>query len=323
MIKLAIELSIFWPPVDRFVSTGYRKAITWDKMWNSIDKIDGIDGIEPYWPGDFPKGDLSKVLNELNKRKLTISSIGVDIFTNKIYKFGSIGSLDNNVRNRAIDVVKKAIDIAHKTNTNMITLWLGQDGFDYPFQSNHEKKWEFIFGSLGRISDYNPQVKIALEYKTKEPRNYSYVSNAGKTLAICKIVNKENLGITLDVGHSIFAGENPAETLIFLLKEKKLFHLHVNDNFKVWDDDLLPGSVNFWETLEFCYWLNKYNWNEWVNFDICPYREDPTKAANIAIKNWKKLMDISKNLSMDKINNFQDKDDSMGVSEYLWKEIFK
>ena len=33
---------------------------------------------------------------------------------------------------------------------------------------------------------------------------------------------------------------------------KKLFHIHFNDNYRSWDDDMIVGSVHLVEFVELC-----------------------------------------------------------------------
>lgn len=40
-----------------------------------------------------------------------------------------------------------------------------------------------------------------------------------------------------------------------LARAGKLFYVHLNDNDRNWDWDMLPGAFHFWEFLEFFYFL--------------------------------------------------------------------
>lgn len=61
------------------------------------------------------------------------------------------------------------------------------------------------------------------------------------------------------------AYENPAETVALLKRYgDKLFHVHMNDNYRYWDDDMIVGSVHTIETLEFFYWLQRTGYDGWA-----------------------------------------------------------
>jgi len=53
-------------------------------------------------------------------------------------------------------------------------------------------------------------VKISLEFKPKEPRNFSYLARSADTLLFVRETGTENVGVTIDVGHALFGDENVA-----------------------------------------------------------------------------------------------------------------
>ena len=87
------------------------------------------------------------------------------------------------------------------------------------------------------------------------------------------------MGVLLDVGHSLAAGENVAEAAALLAGEGKLDYVHLNDNYRSWDDDMMVGAVHLVEYLELVYWLKRLGYGGWLTLDIFPYREDGVAAA--------------------------------------------
>ena len=78
--------------------------------------------------------------------------------------------------------------------------------------------------------------------------------------------------------------------LIALLADNNMFdHLHFNDNYGDWDDDMMVGSVHLWETLEALYWADRVGYDSWYNLDIYPYRVEPAVATKQSIENIKSL----------------------------------
>ncbi|GAH10487.1 unnamed protein product, partial [marine sediment metagenome] len=45
------------------------------------------------------------------------------------------------------------------------------------------------------------------------------------------------------------------------LEEAKLIDVHLNDAYGKWDDDMLPGTVHLWESIEFFVYLLNSNYN--------------------------------------------------------------
>ena len=170
------------------------------------------------------------------------------------------------------------IDALVELNGQIINLWPGQDGYDYLFQGNFDEVSEWWLASLGEIASYRPDVKIALEFKPKEPRNFCYLARSSDTLLMALETHKENVGVTIDTGHAMLGGENIAEAAFRLLKAKKLFHLHFNDNHQAWDDDMIVGSVHTLQYIELFFWLRKMGYEGWWSMDQYPYREDGREA---------------------------------------------
>jgi xylose isomerase len=175
------------------------------------------------------------------------------------------------------------VDWAAELGCPYIDVWPGQDGYDYCFQADYLEAWKWLCGGLAVCAQHNRNVRILVEYKLREPRTHCFVNSAAKVLLLLK--EMENVGVLLDIGHSLAAGENFAEAAVLLHSFGKLDYLHLNDNYRSWDDDMMFGSVHLVESLELIYWLRRLNYKGWLTLDIFPYREDGVRAA-IQCRDW-------------------------------------
>jgi xylose isomerase len=211
---------------------------------------------------------------------------------------------------------------AKQLNCEVIDLWFGQDGFDYPLQADYPKAWSLLIEGVTECADHLPEVKIVIEYKPKEPRTHCFVATVGKTLLLLEKVNKPNVGAMIDVGHALMGYENAAESAALLQYfGKKLFYMHFNDNWRYWDDDMTVGSVHTIETLELLYWLDHLDYHGWYALDIFPYREDGIKAANESIRWIKGLFGVIERISRERIAEVIASSDAMAMSA-LMREAF-
>jgi sugar phosphate isomerase/epimerase len=129
-----------------------------------------------------------------------------------------------------------------------------------------------------------PDLRFALEYKPKEPRTHSFQARAADTLLMAIETGLENVGVCIDVGHSLMAGENVAESAVLLQHHgKKLFHMHFNDNYRTWDDDMIVGSLHTVEYFELLFWLRESGYAGWYSMDQYPYREDGAAAVSESV----------------------------------------
>ncbi len=280
---------------DRYVGDGYKPYMPFEERVCAIAGLEGVTGIEVTYPNDVSEKNWAKIKALLDQCGLRIVCTGVELVCDKEWKTGSLSSMDPTVRKRSAELVKSAMDFAQMAGIPTVNLWLGQDGFDYVFQNNYAKSYGFLVDTLTQCAEYNPDINLALEYKTSEPRMSCMLKNAGMALAVCYATGAKNVGVTLDVGHSFNAGENPAETASILLAENRLFHIHLNDNYRIADDDMPVGSVHWPQYFEFFYWMEKLGYTGWYSLDQYPYRDLPHTACQASITFMQGALDFVRN----------------------------
>lgn len=319
--QFSVGIWAFGSCLDRFCENGYQKTRTFAEKVLAASKVAGLDGIEIHYNGDFNKLNILETKKIIDDAGLKVSAVNCEIFGDPSFRNGALTSRDTSIRERAIQIVKEAAEAANFLDASMINLWPGAEGSDYPFQIDYFKQWELLLDSLEQLTTVFPQIQFSLEYKPREPRIRSAISTVGKALLIAK--EHENLGVTLDFGHSMMAKENPAEAAALLLKYKKLAHIHLNDNSRDWDDDLFTSSYHLWETLELLYYLQQNNYTGWLGFDITPKREDQIKVVEYCIKTVKRLLAYLDTIDNEKIKEGFRKTDVLSNYEYLSSKIFK
>jgi len=111
-------------------------------------------------------------------------------------------------------------------------------------------------------------------------------------------VNRLNFGLTLDVGHCLAAGENPAQSASLVAREGKLFGVQLNDGYTRLgaEDGLCFASVHPHLALELVVWLVKSKFEGHCYFDTFPRNEDPVQEAarNVATTQrlWARAMEL-------------------------------
>jgi xylose isomerase len=142
------------------------------------------------------------------------------------------------------------------------------------------------------------------------------------TLLVCLQTGLDNVGVTIDTGHAFIGGENVSESVV-LAKQAgdKLFHMHFNDNYKSWDDDMMVGSIHSIEYIELLYWLDECGYDGWFSMDQYPYREDATGAISESI-NWLKKFDEILERNRDALKKAIKKGDAVKTSKLLRERIF-
>jgi len=166
-------------------------------------------------------------------------------------------------------------------------------------------------------------MRVAIEYKNKEPRTHIHMATIGKTLLVALETEAPNVGVMIDLGHATMAYENVAESAVLADRYGKLFHLHLNDNYKLWDDDMIVGSVNLWETFELFYTLQRIEYDGWYSLDIYPSREDSIGAIRASLAMVKKMIELASQADVQRVEEWQRNNDAVAAMDYLREELLK
>ena len=282
---------------ERYVPDGYYEPIDTKKQLEILSEIDGIEGIGVIYPDDwFPK-DPDRLVDLLGDYNLKVADITVENYTNRIFKHGAYCTNEKNVREENIKLCKEVIDFAAAIPGTVVTMWPGHDGFDYPFQASYQDGWKNMVESFQELCQHNPQVNIAVEYKQKDPRQRFYVGNMGKAMMLINDVGMDNLKVAFDTGHSLMSLESLAESAILLDMHDSLGTIHLNDNYRDADPDLIFGALAFWDNLEMYYYLNKTDYCGWNEIDIVSPRDDRRKSLELTVKLTRKYKALADRLA--------------------------
>ena len=271
-------LPTFGNCADRYCLGGYGGGgSTMEEMLDLSLQVPGLDGLELVGNWHVNDGNIRQVAQMFRDRNLKIPMLVPDLWTQAKWGKGSLAAPDAPTRAAAVDEVKKVMDWAAELGCPYVDVWPGQDGFDYCFQADYLETWKWLREGLAACAEHNAKVRVLVEYKLKEPRTHCFVTHASKVLLLLQGLDK--VGVLMDVGHAIAAGENIAEAAALLSSFGKLDYLHLNDNYRAWDDDMMVGAVHLVEYLELVYWLRRVEYKGWLTLDIFPYREDGVRAA--------------------------------------------
>ena len=186
-------------------------------------------------------------------------------------------------------------------------VWTAYDGYDYSLQSDYTLMWNHCVEAFQIICDAFTDLKVSLEPKPTEPRRFFIHNTTGTALLMLRDIARENMGLTLDFGHCLMASENPAQSVALTGQEGKLFGVQLNDGFVKpgCEDGLALGTVHPSMTLEFIYWLQRFDYQGHIYFDTFPKNEDPVREAEFNIRRFRKWWTLANAL------------DEQGLSEML------
>ena len=273
--------------VDRYATDGYNDPPSTLEIIEQAS-ASGLVGLDLNYP--WPEADLTpEAVAEAMKAAGLETVCITPVIYNRPFRSGSFSSTDSATRKAALELSEEAVGVARLLGARYVKFWPGQDGYDYPFQVDYAEFRKWGLGGIREIASNHPDVSFAIEYKLKEPRNRMLWSTAAATLVNIDEVGLDNLGVVLDFGHSLFAKENPSESLQLLHSRGRLVDVELDDNYREWDDDLTAGSINLVETLEFLYTLGTIGWASSLKLDLFPYRENRIDAIKESITTVRRL----------------------------------
>lgn len=322
--RFSANINTFNAGADRYVLSGYGERYPTDELIQMATRVKGLTGVELVGLWHVNDNNVEQIRRQVADAGLVVTCVTPDIWASSKWGRGSFTSRDPNIRQAAIQEVIKSMEWAKQLDCEVIDLWFGQDGYDYPFQGDFLSAWDRLISGVIECADHLPEVKIVLEYKPKEPRTHCYIATVGKTLLLIDKVNRPNVGAMIDVGHALMAYENTAESAALLQYfGNKLFYMHFNDNWRLWDDDMTVGSVHTIEMLELLYWLDQMNYTGWYALDIFPYRENGIRAAQESILWLQGLHNLLDKIGRERFGAVIASGDSMEASAMLREAILR
>lgn len=316
--KYSVILGNLGNTCDRFCSS-YKKPISTNEMFDKAVNMVDVSGIELVGTWDISQANLLEMKKKFEGTGTTCVSIIPDLFSDKIYSKGSYSVTDMEVRKHAIDYTKTVCEIALELNCSTINIWPGQDGYDYLFTVDYMQQRELFAAAIAELADCFPQLNFAIEYKPKEPRTHSLMAKMSDTLLLVSELGRDNVGVTIDTGHAFNAGENVSESIAMAKKYgDRLFHMHFNDNYTSWDDDMIVGSVHTVFYIEMLYWLDHCDYSGWMSMDQYPYREDAVEAISESIQ-WLKKFESIVDSNRNEIKELIVASDPIMISKFLRK----
>jgi hypothetical protein len=157
-------------------------ADTIEGMLDLAGRCPGLEGVELVGNWHVNDDNIGRMPRGLSDRGLVASMLTADLWTQAKWGRGSLAAPDAETRAAALAECRKVIEWAEAMGKIAVDLWFGQDGYDYPFQSDYEAAWGWLVEGVQAAAAHRPSVPVCIEYKLKEPRTHIHVNSAAKTL---------------------------------------------------------------------------------------------------------------------------------------------
>lgn len=276
-----------------------QKGDTVAEMIAAAGRVGGLNAADLNFPDHFDHHSPAQLSQMLAGHGMALNGLAMRYYTDPGFRLGAFTHPEARVRRAAIDLTKRGIDALAEMGGKLMTLWLGQDGFDYSCQANYARMWEDSISAIAEVADHNPGIDISIEYKPNEPRAHVVMPDMTTTLLALAEVKRPNTGVTLDFCHMLFAGEMPARAAMLAARHSRILGVHLNDGYGKRDDGLIAGSVHPVQTVELFMALDRAGYDGVIYFDTFPDHggTDPVGEARASIALSDRLRAIAKGLA--------------------------
>ena len=282
----------YWPGKNR---------LTTADLLGRAATVDGLNSADLNYPDHLEGTTPRELAGVLDRLGIELNGLATRYYSDTDFRLGALTNPDPNRRRKAIDLTRRGLDALAEMGGTLMTLWLGQDGFDYPFQADYERMWDDTIAALDELAGHDSAIDIALEYKPDEPRSFSIMPDAGTTLLAIREVGAPNLGVTLDFAHVLYAGEMPAHAVALVNRHSRLLGIQLNDGYGKRDDGLMAGTVHPVQTVELLVALRRCGYSRAIYFDTFPDTGglDPVAECAVNIETIERLRGIASTLAED------------------------
>lgn len=315
--KNSILLGTLGKYPDRFHT--YQPARDLSERLELSKGIPRADGVEPVYPQDL--GHEGEHVPLVEDSGLAVSAVNVNLKGEDVFRAGSFTNPDAGVRRRAVDSMKRAMDISAGFGADMISVCPLIDGSDHAFHVDHLAQWRWAIEALEEVAAHNAAVRVSVEYKAYEVRNRVVLPSMGRTLHFCDRVGADNVGVTMDLGHALIEHESPAAELAIAHDAGRLFYVHFNDNNRQADWDMPVASVNLWETLETIHYMDSLGYDGWIAYDVFTRAGDGPEAVAHTFETTEDLRALLAKIGAPKIREMIESGDSARTTQDLIKAL--
>ncbi len=319
MIKLAVISSFLSRTKDRFHE--YNEVKSLEQRFQMIAEMDGIDGVEAIYP--YEVNDPKNVSSLMQKHGLQWAAINVNVKAEPDFLNGGLTSNRKEVREKAVRFIKEAKEFAKAVGADKVTCCPLGDGYEFHFHADYARAWKYLVETFGEAGSYMPEIPLFIEYKPSETRARCFVDTAAKTLCLLNDIGIDNLGITIDFGHSTYGGENPSEVVSLVGQSRFPFYIHINDNDGRWDWDFFVGTKHLLSYIEFLWYLQEYGYDGYLTSDTSPTRWDIKGTFETNARLTTKIWDLLMKLDRNKLKALISGDDYLKTWSFIEEKILR
>ena len=189
------------------------------------------------WVGEISK-DRRKRIQALANR------LGLPVYVHSVANAVNVAWTNSRIRKESLSQIKEAIEFTYDVGAELLTIhpgWKDLFGYRYP-----DEAYALAIEGHRELAEAASDYGIRIGIENMPPVWISFGVDPKEAKAMIQAVNRDNLGLTLDVGHANMLGANAIEEFITTLNEKIfLIHIHDNDGTRDQHQVIGEGTIDF------------------------------------------------------------------------------
>jgi len=189
------------------------------------------------WVGDIGK-DRRKRIRTLAER------LGLQVCVHAVACGVNVAWTNIGIRQESLRQLQESVAFTHDVGAELLTVhpgWKDMYGYRFP-----EEAYALATEGHIELADLAAKRGIRIGIENMPPAWTSFCVEPKEAMAMVEAVGRENLGLTLDVGHANILGAEAIGEFINTLSDKIfLVHIHDNDGKRDQHQALGKGAVDF------------------------------------------------------------------------------
>ena len=187
-------------------------------------------------------GDISK--DRRNRIQTLAKRLGLPVYVHSVANGVNVAWTNSRMRKESLRQIKEAIEFTYDVGAELLTVhpgWKDLFGYRYP-----DEAYALAIEGHRELAEAASAYGIRLGIENMPPFWLSFGTDPKEIKAMIQAVNRENLGLTLDVGHANMLGANAIEEFVSTLNDKiLLIHIHDNDGKRDQHQVIGEGTIDF------------------------------------------------------------------------------
>jgi xylose isomerase len=259
----------------------------------------GLAGMEAHYPNEINDENLDLWKQFTRDTGIRVVTIVPNLFYEGQWEWGSLSNPDPQVRQTALDRVKRTLELNKEMDTDFAVVWPGGDGYEISFGVDMMAARDRFARGLAEAMDAVPGVRVAEEPKPYEPRGHILYGTTPEGILLGMKVegllkNPENRKLldeghamccmNPEVGHMLMAFEDMPYAFSLALEYGRLAHTHWNAQpLGNYDQDLNVGMISPEAAEAALYIMKMHGYQGYFGIDINPERMPVDDALKVCM----------------------------------------